>query len=68
LALFRIEKCYFPCCNEARCATQHDFLRGKKIFHIVKYCVRPAADEKKPVHEHRFSSDMRMAEAARGRL
>jgi hypothetical protein len=47
LALFRIKKRYFPCCNSSRCATQHDFLRGKKIFHIVKFRVRPKYGQKK---------------------
>jgi hypothetical protein len=34
--MFRIEKWSFPSCNSRSCATQHDFLRGKKIFRIVK--------------------------------
>jgi 4-aminobutyrate aminotransferase-like enzyme len=35
--VFRIKKRFFPSCNRRSCALQHDFLRRKKIFHIVKF-------------------------------
>ncbi|WP_205172214.1 hypothetical protein, partial [Burkholderia sp. LMG 13014] len=33
---FRDKKCFFPSRNRLCCAAQHDFLRHKKIFRIVK--------------------------------
>jgi hypothetical protein len=38
--LFRNKKRDFPSCNGVCCATQHNFLRDKKIFHIVKSAQR----------------------------
>jgi len=44
---FRIKKRLFPSCNSLSCALQHDFLRRKKIFHIVKYGRPPKRGRKK---------------------
>jgi hypothetical protein len=44
---------------------QHDFLRRKKIFHIVKFGARRSMDEKKPAPEHRFLSTDERREAIR---
>jgi len=44
---FRIKKRLFPSCNSLSCALQHDFLRRKKIFHIVKFGRPPKRGRKK---------------------
>jgi len=45
---------------------QHDFLRRKKFFHIVKYGPPSAAGEKKPVHGHRFFESTSRLQGATG--
>jgi hypothetical protein len=44
---------------------QHDFLRRKKIFHIVKFRAAGATGEKKPARKHRFLPADEQHEAVR---